>query len=161
MKHYIPFIGAAILLTGSVAFFAIGGGIVKSTPDNRSDQHEATIYRAANCSCCGLHSAYLKRSGFRTTDKLVDASEIVNLKAQYGVPQNRQSCHTTVIDGYVVEGHVPIEAINDLLETRPDIAGIGLANMPSGSPGMPGRKIGPFDVYAFDQDGAVTTFGLY
>jgi hypothetical protein len=68
-----------------------------------------------------------------------------------------ESCHTTVIDGYFVEGHVPFEAIEKLLAERPDIDGIALPDMPAGSPGMPGRKSGPFDIYQV-KDGQYSLF---
>jgi hypothetical protein len=75
------------------------------------------------------------------------------IKKRFGEPEELGSCHTMEIDGYVVEGHIPKEAIQKLLTERPDIKGIGMAGMPMGSPGMPGRKAGDFVVYEITRDG--------
>ena len=85
---------------------------------------------------------------------------MAELKAQMQVPEAAWSCHTAVINGYVVEGHVPIEAIEDLLASAPEIDGIALAGMPAGSPGMPGEKAGSFDVLALS-GGETSAFGAY
>ena len=80
------------------------------------------------------------------------------IKERYGVPRNLESCHTEIIGGYFVEGHMPIEAIEKLLSERPDIRGIALPGMPSGSPGMPGPKTEPWTIYAVNKDGSVGEF---
>ena len=69
-----------------------------------------------------------------------------------------ESCHTTVIGEYFVEGHVPVEAIEKLLAEKPDVAGIGMPGMPSGSPGMPGAKQGQFIIYSINKDGTINEF---
>ena len=74
------------------------------------------------------------------------------LKVQYGVPPELFSCHTALVDGYVIEGHVPADLIDELLSERPDIVGLGVPGMPQGSPGMGGDPQ-PFDVVAFNDDG--------
>ncbi len=71
-----------------------------------------------------------------------------SIKRKYQIPQNMESCHTAVIAGYFVEGHMPIEAIEKLLEEKPDIDGIALPGMPTGSPGMPGQQTEAFKIYA-------------
>ena len=80
------------------------------------------------------------------------------VKEKYGIPYSMRSCHTTVIGDYFVEGHVPIEAVEKLMLEKPDIKGIALPGMPSGSPGMPGSKQGPFIVYAINKDGSTSEF---
>jgi hypothetical protein len=87
----------------------------------------------------------------------------VGVKAKFEIPFNLQSCHTAIVDGYIVEGHVPIAEINRLLAERPDIVGIGVAGMPPGSPGMDvaGFENDPFDVVAFDEGGNLTIFASY
>jgi len=77
------------------------------------------------------------------------------VEAQYGVPQAAKACHTAVVDGYVVVGHVPADAIRRMLKDRPDIVGISVPGMPSGSPGMDGPKE-PFDVVSIDKAGKIT-----
>lgn len=92
--------------------------------------------------------------------RAADDPDIAAFKAQYGMPQSAWSCHTAVVAGYAIEGHVPMKAIEDLLATRPDIDGIALPAMPAGSPGMPGVKAGPFEILAI-KDGKTSLFGLY
>lgn len=86
--------------------------------------------------------------------------DMAAVKRERGLPQASWSCHTAVIDGYVVEGHVPIEAIEALLADRPAIDGIALPGMPAGSPGMSGQREGPLEVLAIS-DGVTTPFGTY
>lgn len=115
---------------------------------------KAIVYRSPTCGCCGIYASYLKRMGFDVKTEFVEAADRLDL----GVPNSLASCHTTVIGDYVVEGHVPVEAIAKLLNEKPDIAGIGMPGMPSGSPGMPGRKVGDFDISSFRADGASRNF---
>ena len=89
-----------------------------------------------------------------------DDPDIAAFKASLGVPASAQACHTALIDGYVVEGHVPAAAIEDLLQERPEIDGIALPGMPPGSPGMSGAKQGPFEVVSLAEGGAFA-FGSY
>ena len=90
----------------------------------------------------------------------IEEADMSAFKRDLGVPDEASGCHTTVIDGYVVEGHVPLAAIDRLLTERPAIDGIGLPGMPLGSPGMTGTATGPMAVVAF-ADGTITPFGEY
>lgn len=105
----------------------------------------ATLYKNPQCDCCEGYADYLRRNGYRVTVKPTHDLSLIN--KQHGVPENLEGCHTTLIDGYVVEGHVPAKALNKLLTERPAIKGISLPGMPQGSPGMTGRKTGPFTIY--------------
>ena len=82
-------------------------------------------------------------------------------KAELGIPSSAGSCHTSVIQGYVVEGHVPLAAVQRLLRERPDIRGIALPGMDAGSPGMEGQAVTPFLVMAIGHDGSVSSFGSF
>lgn len=92
------------------------------------------LYRDPNCGCCGAHAEYLRGQGFEV--EMVATDDIAGVKSEYGVPRALASCHTALIDGYVVEGHVPADAIERLLAERPDVTGISVPGMPVGSPGM-------------------------
>lgn len=116
------------------------------------------IHRSPTCACCQEWAAYLRAQGTPASE--VEEADISAYKRSLGIPEELWSCHTSVVDGYVVEGHVPLEAIERLLSERPDIDGIALAGMPPGSPGMPGPKDAPLDVQAF-RDGVITPFGTY
>jgi hypothetical protein len=92
-----------------------------------------------------------------------DVQDLVSVKRRYQVPSELQSCHTAIVDGYVIEGHVPVEDVERLLSERPDITGLAVPGMPPGSPGMevPGADPQPFDVLAFDSAGNVEVFSSY
>lgn len=103
-----------------------------------------TVYKDPNCGCCAAWAQIMAREGFavqvRDTDKL-DA-----MRRMAGVPERFAGCHMALIDGYVVEGHVPPAVVKKLLAEKPAIKGVSLPGMPNGSPGMGGAKEGPFRV---------------
>ena len=115
-----------------------------------------TLYRTPSCGCCLGYAEALETVGFTVTVESMD--DLEPIKTQYGIPPDKTSCHTSVIDGYVVEGHVPLAAVEKLLTERPDVAGIGLPFMPSGTPGMPGPKLAPYKIYQLADDGAVSPY---
>ena len=116
---------------------------------------EVTLYKSATCGCCVGYAAEMEARGYNVTT--VNSVDMDGIKQQYTVPSNMESCHTAVIGGYFVEGHVPFEAVEKLLTEKPAIDGIALPNMPAESPGMPGVKKGPFVVYAIT-NGQSTVF---
>lgn len=116
------------------------------------------VYKSPACSCCHEWEAYLREHGY--TVRSIPTDDMAKVKADHGLPQDAWSCHTAVVAGYAVEGHVPVEAIEDLLAARPAIDGIALPAMPPGSPGMPGVKEGPFRILAID-GGTTSAFGSY
>jgi hypothetical protein len=101
----------------------------------------------------------MEENGF--TVVLEDVQDLAAFKTRYSVPVELQSCHTAIVDGYVIEGHVPVEEIHRLLDERPDIIGLAVAGMPPGSPGMSSEVSGPFDVIAFNQNGIVEVYTTY
>jgi hypothetical protein len=95
--------------------------------------------------------------------RMEDDQERDALRERYQVPPQIQSCHTAIVDGYIIEGHVPVEEIERLLAERPDITGLAVVGMPPGSPGMEdgsGRQV-PFDVLVFDKDGNTEVYASY
>lgn len=110
-----------------------------------------TVYKSPSCGCCGAWATYIEKEGYNvTTENVQNMSDV---KKRLGVPYELESCHTAEIEGYVVEGHIPHEAIEKLLVEKPNIKGIGMAGMPSGSPGMPGPKNEAFVVYEITHEG--------
>lgn len=92
----------------------------------------------------------------------IDVDDLSAVKAEHQVPYELQGCHTAIVDGYVIEGHVPASEIHRLLSEQPDIAGLAVPGMPIGSPGMEmGNNIEPFQVIAFDESGEVDVFASY
>ncbi len=118
---------------------------------------DITIYKSETCGCCSVYGSYFKGQG-NSNVEITNADDVDFIKEDYGVPAGLASCHTTIIGDYFVEGHVPLEAINRLLEVKPDIAGIAMPGMPGGSPGMPGAKTREFIIYAVNHDGTYGEF---
>jgi hypothetical protein len=118
------------------------GGTAQAEP-----ARPATLYKDPACACCEAYARYLRENGFEVA---VEARhDLPLLKRQHGVPGELEGCHTTLVDGYVVEGHVPVGTLVRLLTEKPAIKGISLPGMPAGSPGMFGEKAEPFAIYAF------------
>lgn len=132
---------ASALVLAAAGGFGLGTLPVPSAAADRT----ATVYKDPNCGCCTGHADHLRRHGFKVT--VVETQTLDQVKKMAGIPEALQSCHTTMIDGYVVEGHVPMSAIDKLLAERPRIKGIALPGMPQGSPGMSGVKEEPFTTY--------------
>lgn len=109
----------------------------------------ATLYKNPDCGCCDAYARYLRDHGIDVA--VIETPSLDAVKAEHGVPAALGSCHTLLIDGYVVEGHVPIGSIERLLAERPEIAGISLSGMPPGSPGMDGTREGPFEIMVFGE----------
>jgi hypothetical protein len=124
----------------AIALFALAG----LTPLAAHAQ-KATMYKNPQCGCCEGHAEYLQKNGIAV--KTIDTLDAMSLKREHGVPPALAGCHTVIIDGYVVEGHVPIASIRSLLASKPAIRGISLPGMPNGSPGMGGAKTEPFVIY--------------
>jgi hypothetical protein len=112
----------------------------------------ATLFKNPQCGCCEGYAAYLRKNGFVVDVK--PTNDLAGISSKAGVPEQLQGCHTMFVDSYVVDGHVPAEIIRRMLSERSAIAGITLPGMPEGSPGMSGRKAGPFVIYAVTRDGA-------
>ena len=112
-----------------------------------AEKPEATLYKDPQCGCCEDYAAYLRRNGYTVTVKPTHDLSLIN--RQHGVPEKLEGCHTTLVGGYVVGGHVPVGTLNRLLTEKPDIKGISLPGMPMGSPGMTGPKTKPFTIYEF------------
>jgi hypothetical protein len=153
-------ISHAQVITTAVAFHTkivsstqIQTGLGAITPN-------ATVYRSPDCTCCHGWIDHLKSQGFKIDD--VATTDIEAIKQKYNVPDNLASCHTAIVNGYVVEGHVPAQDIKRLLQEQPQVTGLSVPQMPVGTPGMEmGNRKDPFDVVSFDGKGTVEVFNHY
>lgn len=119
-----------------------------------------TVYHSPYCSCCGKWMSHLKTQGFSVQN--LPTSEIEAVKQRYKVPDDLTSCHTAIINGYVIEGHVPANDIKRLLQEKSNVSGLSVPNMPVGTPGMEmGNKKDPFRVFSFDYKDTVAVFNHY
>ena len=117
-----------------------------------------TVYKSPTCGCCSKWIEHMQANGFAV--KSLDVQDVGAIKNQYGVPANAGSCHTALVGGYVVEGHVPAASVKRMLTEKPRIRGIAVPGMPLGSPGMevPTGQVDRYDVVSFDRTGTVRVF---
>jgi hypothetical protein len=112
---------------------------------------QATLYKSPQCTCCEAYAQYLDQNGFQVDVR--PSNDLAEISRKAGVPEALEGCHTMFVGGYVVDGHVPVEIIRRLLADKPPIAGVTLPGMPSGSPGMTGRKVESWTIHAVTKDG--------
>jgi hypothetical protein len=115
-----------------------------------------TVYKSASCGCCSKWVAHIKGAGFAVTVK--DTEDVEAVKRDMGVPAAVQSCHTALVGGYIVEGHVPADVVRRLLAEKPKGLGLAVPGMPVGAPGMEGAPKERYDVLLFERSGATKVF---
>jgi hypothetical protein len=119
-----------------------------------------TVYKDPNCGCCQSWVEHIRKHGFAVT--VHDTNDMSGAKSLGRVPKTLQTCHTAFVNGYVVEGHVPAADIKRMLDEKPKIAGIGVAGMPAGSPGMEtGKIVEKYNVIAFTREGTTYVFARH
>jgi len=126
-----------------------GGGMASEPdlPTGGGGSTEAVMYSSPRCGCCGGYADYLAERGYPVDQR--QSEDLDSVRADAGVPDEAAGCHTTTIGDYVVEGHVPVEAVDRLMQEQPAVDGIALPGMPAGSPGMSGDKAGVFEIVSF------------
>lgn len=133
-----------------IAVVAIGAALVAGSlhpPPSiaAAPPNTIVVYKSPTCNCCSKWIEHLKHAGFKV--EAHNESDLNQIRQQLGVPEKLASCHTAIINGYVIEGHVPAEDIRQLLTKRPKARGLAVPGMPIGSPGMEvGASVGSYDV---------------
>ena len=122
---------------------------------NIDNKQIVEVFKTPSCGCCYGYVLFLEEEKFEV--KQTDMRSLHTIKQKYNIPVEMQSCHTTIMGKYFIEGHVPFEAVNKLLKEQPDIDGIALPGMPIGTPGMPGDKDEPYVIYQL-KDGKSSVF---
>ena len=150
----------ALLGVALAALVGAGVALAALMWDQAGTQDRAavvTVYKHPQCGCCNKWIEHLEENGFVVQPRL----ELKQAERQtaLGVPTALRACHTAIVDGYIVEGHVPASDIKRLLKERPRARGLAVPGMPIGSPGMEqGDRVDPYDVLLFDEAGKATTF---
>ncbi|MBI4513904.1 MAG: DUF411 domain-containing protein [Gemmatimonadetes bacterium] len=146
----------------AVASAAAGAATLqqKGEPQKR-ERPEIRVFKTAACGCCRAWVDHLQRQGFKVAAEDVTPAVLDETKRKLGVVPKLAACHTAVVSGYVVEGHVPAVDILRLLKERPRIAGLAAPGMPIGSPGMEGPNPQPYNVLAFDSAGRLSVFSRH
>lgn len=117
---------------------------------------DVVVYKSPTCGCCKGWVEHMRANGYRV--EVHDRQSVLPVKQAMGVPRNLQSCHTAVVGGYVIEGHVPADAVARLLREQPAIMGLAVPGMVMGTPGMEGPRSDPYDIMAFDENGSATIY---
>lgn len=120
---------------------------------------QVTVYKSPTCGCCKKWVTHLKDNGFQVTAH--DVQNVDPYKAKLGLPNGLGSCHTAVVAGYLIEGHVPAEDIKRLITERPAAKGLTVPGMPMGSPGMEGTRKDDYDVLLIGKDGKTSVYASH
>jgi len=138
---------------------ALAATVVTRAATGAADKPSITVYKSPTCGCCAQWVVHLRASGFAVQSE--DVPDLGPVKRRFRVPRELVSCHTGVVEGYVVEGHVPADLIDRLLGERPAaVVGIAVPGMPIGSPGMEvrGQPAERYRVLSFDAAGRTAVF---
>lgn len=146
-----------LLIVGLVGL--LGYQVWNITADNSgasSDPNEIVMYKNEGCQCCTKWGNHMEQAGFTVTEQPTE--RLAAIKMERGVPYTMGSCHTAIVNGYVIEGHVPVADVKRLLEEQPEARGLAVPNMPAGSPGMESPNPEPYNVYLIGKDGNSTIY---
>ncbi len=149
IKIFLSFGPIAALSLGMVSF----GWVDVAHADSHmsiAQHHTMHVTKSPTCGCCGAWVNLARQEGYDV--EVTDTVDVTSIKLDVGIPGRMWACHTAMVEGYVVEGHVPFAALARLLEERPDITGIAVPGMPGGSPGMGNDPSARYDVLAFGGD---------
>lgn len=157
LKSKGVFLGIFAIAFALVSCASSGDNLLSNQSPSSQIASALTVFRSPTCSCCSQWIEHMEAAGFRVNDTLTE--DMTGIKDQYGVPASLSSCHTTIVDGYVVEGHIPAADVQRLLAESPQVAGIAVPGMPIGSPGMEsGDYVEPYSVFSFTRKGDTTVF---
>lgn len=160
MKRSTLVIGLMVIVVVAVGAFALHLPKSNITAVSHSENPLITVYKSASCGCCKKWVSYLEDEGFSV--KSINHDDVDMIKAENGLTDpSLKSCHTALVDGYVIEGHVPANDIERLLSERPIVVGLAAPGMPMMSPGMNSLIPQGYDVLSFSENGAATVFSSY
>jgi len=144
-------------LTVAFASLALTTAAVRTSPSDAPGKKPViTVYKDPGCGCCKSWIEHLRKHGYRVDAK--DSPNMTEIKRTLGVPTGLTACHTAMVNGYLIEGHVPAADIDRLLAQKPKVAGLAVPGMPAGSPGMEGAGAQRYQVLTFDKSGKTTVF---
>ncbi len=143
----------------AVVLVAFAGGWLYAGRTPLVDGTKVVMYQNPACGCCSKWAAHMEATGF--TGEIHKTDQLNSIKQREGITPETASCHTSMVDGYLVEGHVPAREIARLITDRPDVKGIAVPGMPMGSPGMEGGRTDHYDVLSIDHEGNTAVFASY
>lgn len=143
-------------------FSAVAAILLMACPiDKALAADEVVMFKSPSCDCCTGWAEHLRKEGFTVVEHKKEDMDAI--KSLFGVPEKLASCHTAYVDGYVIEGHVPADAVKQMLKEKPKITGLTAPGMPMKSPGMqkPGLPPKGYDVLSFDKSGNSQIYAEY
>jgi len=166
MRH-LNRVQAVVLAAAVIAGNVVAYGQAKSTQAAKPAAKPAAqalpqlvVFKTPTCGCCAKWVEYMEKNGF--TAKVTNMPDLSAVKSQNGLPSKLSSCHTTLVAGYVIEGHVPVEDVRRLLKEKPaGIAGLAAPGMPPGSPGMDIPNSPSYQIIAFDKTGKTSVYATH
>ena len=144
-KQFLQMAAAAIPFSAAVALRAAATHI--------------QVYKTPTCGCCGNWVKHLQQNGFEVS--VQDVPDTTPYRKKYGVPEELMSCHTGIVEGYALEGHVPAAEVQRILRERPKARGLAVPGMPMGSPGMEAARTQPYSVMLIGMTGKATVYQSY
>jgi hypothetical protein len=155
------------LATGVAVLTITATAVANIVPSHGHDEHPApqaasrslptvTVFKTPTCGCCKGWAEHVEKHGFKVVAR--DLADVTPIKTAHGVPESLRTCHTALVGGYVIEGHVPADVIAKLLKERPKVAGLAVPGMPMGSPGMEGPTSERYDVLTFTKAGKTAVY---
>lgn len=145
-----------LVRSAALVLFAACAAALTTAPVAAAEGPVIAVYKSPTCGCCNAWVEHLRENGFDT--RAHNVPDVSAYRAKYGVPEALSACHTAVVEGYAIEGHVPAADIRRLLRERPNGKGIAVPAMPLGSPGMPSPRKDPYETLLFDADGRSVLF---
>lgn len=140
-----------VILAAGGVLVALATAVAWWPQEQQAQAAGITVYKNPSCGCCGNWIDHLRDNGFSGATRNV--KDLSPIRSEHGVTPELAACHTAIVDGYVVEGHVPADVIQRLLAERPSVVGIAVPGMPPGSPGMEVGYSQPYNVVTFDENG--------
>ena len=154
-----PYVRTLALGISFLALALTTGAAPPSETGTTAKKPTITVYKDPSCDCCKSWVEHLIKHGYRVDAK--DTPQMAEVKRTLGVPDRLSACHTAVVNGYLIEGHVPAADIARLLKEKPKVAGLAVPGMPMGSPGMEGPRSQRYKVLSFDKTGKTKVFASY
>ena len=149
----MPTMRARVLLAAAVAILAAGSAVIVHRARTPAVSRTATVFLEDYCRCCERWAQHMMESGYAVELRPVVRSELDSVRRSLGIPEQKAACHTALIDGHVVEGHVPADIIDRVLKQRGSFLALAVPGMPHGSPGMEDDVADVYEVFGKRQDG--------
>jgi len=160
LSRFFAYAGLAVIVAAGAIWYIMNDYYSRQASGQGLPANQVVMYKNANCQCCTRWAQHMEEAGFTVIQKKTD--NMAEVKAKYGIPHNMESCHTALVNGYILEGHVPAKEVKKLLAEQPEATGLTVPGMPIGSPGMemPGKRSDTYKVLLLGTD-SVSTFAAY